>query len=168
MNDFTIDLKDAIQDISKEEVKIVVELLNNLNSVKKHKAVFKIYKDHKIILLINQNDIEVNFQDTYNIQGKRVSDVLPTGKNARIFKDIYVETYEVLKNNPINIKRIKEHKRPLNSLLFSEGDYYCKFDTFSKRVETEGTLITGTRFLRMLGQLEGLKVISPKGATGRN
>ncbi len=167
INDFRIDLKDVIQDISKEEIKILVELLNNLSSVKKHNAVFKIYKDHEIILLINQNNIEVDFKDTYKIEGKRISDVLPIGKNADIFKDIYVETHEVLKNHPINIKRIQEHKQQLNSLLFSEGDYYWKFDTFSKRVETEGTLITGTHFLKMLGELEGLKVICPKGATGR-
>lgn len=78
-----------------------------------------------------------------------------------------MEAHEVLKNHPINIKRIQEHKQPLNSLLFSEGDYYWKFDTFNKRVGTEGTLIAATDFLKLLGKLEGLKVICPKGATGR-
>lgn len=165
-NDLIIDSKNVIQDISKEEIKILVETLNNLKSVKTHKAVFKIYKNNQIILLINQNDINVNFQDTYNIEGKRISDIIPIGKDAGIFKEIYKETYQVLRNHPINIQRIKEKRKTLNLLLFSEGDYYWNFDKFSKRVGTEGTLVTGTRFLKMLGELEGLKVICPKGATG--
>ena len=165
-SDLIIDSNDVIKDISKEEIEILVELLNNLKSVKTHRAIFKIYKNNEIILLINQNNIDVNFQDTYNIEGKRISDIIPIGKDTLIFKEIYEEVYQVLKDNSINIKRIKEKKKPLNVLLFSEGDYYWNFDTFSKRVGTEGTLVAGTRFLKMLGELEGLKVVCPKGATG--
>lgn len=88
------------------------------------------------------------------------------GTVEEIFNDIYKEVYQVLTEHPINIQRIKEKKKPLNLLLLLEGDYYWNFDKFSKRVGTEGTLITGTRFLKMLGELEGLKVICPKGVTG--
>lgn len=107
-NDFIINSKNIIRDISKEEITMLIRLLNSLKCVKKHKELFKMYKNNEIIFIINKSDLKVNFQDTYNIEGKRISDIIPIGKDAEIFKEIYEEAYQILKNHSINIKIIKE------------------------------------------------------------
>lgn len=162
------DLVYPIEDISQEDLEELVMLFNESECAKKYNLDFKIYNKTKLILFINKKNIEISLKDISKIEGKKISDLMPTGKDKEILTDTYKEMYHMLMNQSVNKKRIQEKKLIINSLVFSEGGYGQEIHSFKEFNGMEGTLIAGSRFLKTLGNLLNMKVVCPKGATGGN
>jgi len=75
-------------------------------------------------------------------------------------------SYDILKNHPVNIKRIKEGKNPANSIwLWGEGTK-PGIENFYKKTGLKGAVISAVDLIKGIGISAGMESIDVEGATG--
>lgn len=102
----------------------------------------------------------------HDISDKKITDSLPKGEYADIYLDFMKRSYALLKNHPINLKRIKEGKKPANSIwLWGEGTKPALSD-FKKERGLKGGIISAVDLVMGIGMLADMKIIQVDGITG--
>ena len=100
----------------------------------------------------------------HDISGKKA--VLPTGLYGERFLAFQKWSYELLKDHPINKKRIAEGKNPANSCwLWGEG-VRPKLTSFKEKTGLNGAIISAVDLLKGIGIGAGMEVPDVEGATG--
>lgn len=102
----------------------------------------------------------------HDISDKKIGAHLPKGENAEVYSEFMKKSYELLKDHPINIMRVKEGKKPANSVwLWGEGTKPAMPD-FLKMRGLKGGIISAVDLVKGIGMLAGMEIIKVKGATG--
>lgn len=102
----------------------------------------------------------------HDISDKPIKEHLPEGGYGQTFKEMMKASYGLLKDHPVNLKRIKEGKRPANSIwLWGEGTKpaLCSFE---KERGLKGGVISAVDLVRGIGMLAGMKIIKVDNITG--
>lgn len=88
---------------------------------------------------------------------------------ARLLNDLILRSQELLKNHPLNLKRISEGHDPANSIWPWSGGYRPHMETLQERFPgkiNRGVVITAVDLIRGIGRYAGLECIDVEGATG--
>ena len=86
---------------------------------------------------------------------------------ADLLNDLILRSQEILKNHPINQKRIAEGKDPANSIWPWSPGYRPAMRTMQQMYGIQnGAVISAVDLIRGIGKYAGLKVIHVEGATG--
>ncbi|MDL2261772.1 cofactor-independent phosphoglycerate mutase [Methanimicrococcus sp. OttesenSCG-928-J09] len=127
-------------------------------------------------LLVAQDDYgkECMFTPPHDITGQKAADYFPKGKEgdsasadaADVYTQMMAASYHLLKDHPVNQKRIAEGKLPANCIwLWGQGNA-PKFELFEKIHQKTGAVISAVDLLKGIGICAGLDVIDVEGATG--
>lgn len=99
----------------------------------------------------------------HDISDKVIKDYLPTDKSILTLME---KSYGILKNHPVNIKRIKEGKNPANSIwVWGEGTK-PQIENYQEKFGVTGSVISAVDLIKGIALLSGLKSIDVEGATG--
>ncbi len=99
----------------------------------------------------------------HDISGKKVTEYLPKDE---VIYDFMLKSYEILKDHPINRKRISEGKNPANSLwIWGEGTK-PQLENYKEKFGISGTVISAVDLIKGIAILSGLKSVDVEGATG--
>ncbi len=151
-------------EISTTEARKLIEYLaKELNNDK-----FKLYSgiSYRHCLVIDNGEIAGDLTPPHDITGKPVKEHLPKSEEGQKYLDMMKRSYELLKDHPVNKKRIENGKRPANSLWFwGEGTKPC-LQSFEERFNLKGGIISAVDLLKGIGKLTGMRVIEVEGATG--
>ena len=151
-------------EISTEEAKEIIEFLaKEIND-----DVYSLYDgiSYRHCLVIDKGSIAGDLTPPHDITGKPVKDHLPTSVAGKKYLDIMKKSYELLKDHPVNKKRIANGKNPANSLWFwGEGTKPC-LQSFKERFGLNGGIISAVDLLKGIGKLANMQVIEVEGATG--
>ncbi len=102
----------------------------------------------------------------HDISGRVIGEYLSTHENAVPLIDMMKRSYNVLKNHPVNLKRISEGKRPANSIwLWGEGKKPI-LPSFESLYGIRGSVISAVDLLKGIGISAGMSVPEVEGATG--
>ncbi len=102
----------------------------------------------------------------HDISGKVVGEYLSKSPNASPLIDLMKKSYELLKDHPVNKKRISEGKNPANSIwLWGEGTKPVVAD-FKEKNGVSGCVISAVDLLKGIGICAGMKTPEVEGATG--
>ncbi len=102
----------------------------------------------------------------HDISDKKITDFLPKGESGAKYLDLMKKSYALLKDHPVNLKRIREGKNPANSIwLWGEGTKPALED-FEKLRGLKGGVISAVDLVKGIGMLAGMKIIKVDGATG--
>ncbi len=102
----------------------------------------------------------------HDISDRKITDFLPKGESGAKYLDLMQKSYALLKDHPVNVKRIKEGKHPANSIwLWGEGTKPALED-FEKLRGLKGGVISAVDLVKGIGMLAGMKIIKVDGATG--
>jgi 2,3-bisphosphoglycerate-independent phosphoglycerate mutase len=102
----------------------------------------------------------------HDIIGASVEENLPKGKSSAILKKLMERSYELLKDHPINIKRLKRKENPANMIwLWGEGEK-ANIPFFYEKYGKKGAVISAVDIVKGIGKAIGMESISVKGATG--
>ncbi|MCI8476468.1 MAG: cofactor-independent phosphoglycerate mutase [Clostridia bacterium] len=102
----------------------------------------------------------------HDISDKSVNGHLPQGVNSDAYCEIMKKSYALLKDHPVNIRRVAQGKNPANSVwLWGEGTKPA-LGNFENLRKKKGGVISAVDLIRGIGMLAGLKIIEVDGITG--
>lgn len=129
---------------------------------------FKFYAgiSYRHCLVVKEGKTGAILTPPHDISDKAVTGRLPNGVNSGIYGGLMQKSYELLKDHPINLKRIKEGKKPANSIwLWGEGTKPA-LENFEKLRHILGGIISAVDLVKGIGMLAEMKIIDVDGITG--
>lgn len=102
----------------------------------------------------------------HDISGRVVGPYLSKSENAAELVSMMKKSYDLLKDHPVNKKRIAEGKRPGNSIwLWGEGNKPI-LPSFESLYGLKGSVISAVDLLKGIGISAGMSTPEVEGATG--
>ena len=152
-------------DISSEEaaeiIKSVQEAFGN--------DVYSFYSgvSYRHCLVVKNGTVELgNMTPPHDISGRVVGEYLSTHENAAPLISLMKKSVEVLKDHPVNRRRIAEGKRPANSIwLWGEGTK-PQMEAFEEKFGVKCGIVSAVDLIKGIGKLANCEVAEVKGATG--
>ncbi len=151
-------------EISTAEAKELIEYLAKYINTDKIKLYAGISYRH--CLVVDKGEIAGDFTPPHDITGKKVKEYLPKSKVGLSHLEIMKKSFELLKDHPINLKRVKEGKNPANSLWFWGEGTKPSLQNYFEKFGVKGAMISAVDLLKGIGKLSGMEVIEVEGATG--
>lgn len=103
----------------------------------------------------------------HDISDKKITAHLPKGELGELYLNLMKRSAELLKDHPVNLKRIAEGKRPANSIwLWGEGTKPALSPFEKVRAGLKGGIISAVDLVKGIGMLADMQVIEVDGATG--
>lgn len=113
--------------------------------------------------LIDAKGSVVELTPPHDILTKRIGDYLP--KEPEL-KRMMKESYEILKNHPLNIERKKKGLNPANSVWFWGAGTKPMLSPFKEKTGLNGAMISAVDLLKGIAVGADMKVIAVEGANG--
>ncbi|WP_297211960.1 MULTISPECIES: cofactor-independent phosphoglycerate mutase [Thermodesulfovibrio] len=150
--------------ISSEEAKILIEEID----IKLGSETLRFYPgvSYRHIMVWKDGSEDVECTPPHDITGKEISRYLPIGKNASFLKELIFKSSEILKEHPVNKKRISEGKKPANSIWLWGQGRTPDLPNYRDKYNMTGALISAVDLTKGLGILAGFHIINVPGATG--
>ena len=152
-------------DISTEEAEKIIA------TVQEHfgNDIYKFYSgvSYRHCLVWNNGTTDLgNMTPPHDISGRVVGEYLSTSENAADLIRMMKESYDLLKDHPVNIERIKNGKRPANSIwLWGEGKKPA-LSPFEALYGIKGAVISAVDLLKGIGKCAKMETPDVEGATG--
>ncbi|HZK44292.1 MAG TPA: cofactor-independent phosphoglycerate mutase [Syntrophomonadaceae bacterium] len=119
-----------------------------------------------LVVWNNENDNDLVLTPPHDISDRLIKEYLPKGADSWMFLELMVASEKILKNHPINIKRINEGKNPANSIwLWGEGRR-PSLPQFRYKYGLSGSVVAAVDLVKGIGISAGLKPVSVEGGTG--
>jgi len=156
--------------ISTEESHALIDFLNeNLAN-----EVIRFYPGFSFrhILVVKNGINDLKFTPPHDVPGTQFKDVLikPTSEKgeetAKLLNELILKSQELLKDHPVNSKRISEGKDPANSVWFWSAGYKPQMITIKEKFNVTGAVISAVDIIKGLGIFAEMDVIKVIGATG--
>lgn len=152
-------------DISTEEAKILIEYIEE----KLGNDIFKFYPGvsyRHCLVWTNGDKDSVSFTPPHDISQRVVAEYIPQGSGVAPLYDLMKKSYDLLKNHPVNLERVKNGKRPANSIwLWGEGTKTI-LDSFKDKFNKKGSMISAVDLLKGIAISSGMNSVDVEGATG--
>lgn len=152
-------------DISSEEAKVLIEAVEKEFG----NDIYTYYNgvSYRHCLVVHGGTTNLgNMTPPHDISDRVVAPYLSTHENAKPLIEMMKKSYAVLKNHPLNLKRVSEGKRPANSIwLWGEGNKPI-LPSFKSLYKVEGSVISAVDLLKGIGISAGMSTPDVPGATG--
>ena len=151
-------------EISTEEARQLIEFLQqNLGD---EYIDFYTGISYRHCLVAHNAETGTDFTPPHDISDKKIAQYLPKGEYGDIFLDIMTDSYNLLKDHPVNQKRIAQGLKPANSIwLWGEGTR-PQLTPFEEKYGIKGAVISAVDLIKGIGIGAQMKVINVDGATG--
>lgn len=101
----------------------------------------------------------------HDISERKITDYLPKGPDDVLFR-MMKQSFELLRNHPVNLARKARGLRPANSLWFWGAGRKPQLTSFTEKYHLSGSVISAVDLVMGLGVCAGLDVVEVEGATG--
>ncbi len=118
-------------------------------------------------LIWKNSDDKYNFMRPHDILGQRIGDYLPKSEDGgEEFLKLMKESYEILKDHPVNIARKARGLKPANSAwLWSPGKKPA-LPSFKEKWGLDAAVISAVDLIKGIGLCAQMESIDVEGATG--
>ena len=158
--------------ITTEEADVLVRYLQEqLGDERVH---FYTGVQYRHLLVIKGGDKHIVCTPPHDVPGQPFRPLLVKAENdaatetASLLNELILRSQEVLKDHPLNLKRIREGKDPANSIWPWGGGYRPRMDLLGERFfqVKSGSVISAVDLIRGIGYYAGLDRLDVEGATG--
>ena len=102
----------------------------------------------------------------HDIPGRVIGDYIPKGDGTKKLYEFMKKSYDLLKDHPVNKKRIAEGKRPANSAWFWGEGTKPELANFEKKTGLKGSMISAVDLLKGIAICAEMTSVDVDGATG--
>jgi len=150
--------------ISTEEAsRLIAELQEGLGS---EEFTFHPGVSYRHLLVWKGGSDRLETTPPHDISDRVVLPHFPSGEGAGAISDLMKRSREVLEKSEVNHKRVREGKKPANSIwLWGQGKK-PKMPDYQSRYGLTGSVISAVDLLKGIGVYAGLDIINVPGATG--
>ena len=164
------DGKDAIMEdftaghISSEEAKEIIADLDRELGTDEFQFYPGVSYRHLMVWKNGITDLETT--PPHDITGQPVVTHLPKGRGAKIICDLMKLSEEILRDHPVNQRRLAEKRKPVTSIWLWGQGRAPRMVKLSEKYGLKGGMISAVDLLNGIGIYSGLQVIRVEGATG--
>ena len=87
---------------------------------------------------------------------------------AKVLNEFLLRSHQILKNHPLNKKRIKKGQLPANYILVREASKLKKLPSFKRKWKLRACCIAGGVLYKGIARVLAMDLIRVKGATGKS
>ncbi len=121
---------------------------------------------YRHLLVWEGGSLDVSLTPPHDISDKKITDWLPKGENADKLLELMEKSEKILKNHPVNQKRVKEGKNPATSIwVWGEGSK-PQLEKFSDKYGLKASVISAVDLIKGIAICADMKSIDVEGATG--
>ena len=102
----------------------------------------------------------------HDIALRPVRAFLPKGRYGELLLDMMKRSYELLREHPVNLSRIKRGLRPANSCWFWGEGTKPDIMPFEEIYKVKGSVVSAVDLIKGIGICAGMKSVDVEGATG--
>lgn len=118
---------------------------------------------YRHLLLWHGADGKFKLTPPHDISGRKITEYLP---NNELILDMMKKSYDILKDHPVNLERIRNGKHPANSIwIWGEGSK-PQLPSFKEKTGLCGTMISAVDLLKGIALCAKMDSVDVEGATG--
>ena len=117
-------------------------------------------------LIIKNGSIDFDLTPPHDILEKQIGGYLPKGSDAALITGLMKKSYEILKDHPINKKRVEQGLNPANSVWIWGHGRKPRLSSFYDKYGIKGTVVSAVDLIKGIGLCAGLESVDVEGATG--
>jgi 2,3-bisphosphoglycerate-independent phosphoglycerate mutase len=152
--------------ISTEEAKELIAALNDNLGGENVRFYPGVSYRHILKLKRHEDTLQASCTPPHDIPDKPISQYLPKGKGSKFLIELMKRSEAVLKDHPINVRRISRGDIPATSIwLFWGSGQVPEMPAFKQVYGLSSALTSGVDLLRGLAKMAGMKVLSIPGVT---
>ncbi|NOQ22664.1 MAG: cofactor-independent phosphoglycerate mutase [Candidatus Aegiribacteria sp.] len=127
---------------------------------------------YRHLFVVKDGSDAISCTPPHDVPGTDFADVMinasePEGENtASLLNSLVLKSQEILKDHPLNLKRISEGKDPANSVWFWSPGHKPQMKTLTELYGIKGAVISAVDLVKGLGIYAGMDVIEVEGVTG--
>lgn len=157
----------------REGTEKLAEEINSMNLDEDVEIIFKESTGHRAVLVLRGDGLsdQVSAADP-KYDGRKWTKVQPlndtpeAGRTAHILNEVVEESYNLLKDHPINLERIDYGKNPANIILPRGAGAVPHVQKFYEKYGLKAACIAETGLIKGIGKILGMDIIDIEGATG--
>ncbi len=137
------------------------------------KVIFKESTGHRAVLVLRGMGLSDKVSDSDpKHDGKPPKEVIPlddspeAAKTAQILNKFVQKSYKVLRDHPVNQKRIEKGENPANVILPRGVGAVPNVPSFNGKFGLKSACIAETGLIKGIGKIAGMDLIDVEGATG--
>jgi len=121
---------------------------------------------YRNLMIWRQGKNALKMTPPHDITGRSIRNYLPAGEGAEQIMDLMHRAQMILKEHPVNKKRIIAVSKPANSIWLWGQGRAPNIVPLTERYSIKGGMISAVDLLNGIGIYAGLEIISVTGATG--
>ena len=146
-------------EISTEEAHALIDALNAELACDDYEFFGGTSYRHLLVWHNKENDFSLT--PPHDISGRVVGEYLPKDETLL---NLMKKSYEILKDHPINKKRIERGLHPANSVWIWGNGTKPNLDTYDEKFNLKGAVISAVDLIKGIGHCAGLDVVEVEGA----
>lgn len=158
----------AAGDITTEEAAELVEALND--KLAEDGLYIHLGTGYRQCMIVDRSHpnghTEYKCVPPHDILDKRAGEYLPKGKGADHLINMMKESYEILKDHPVNKARIARGLNPANSLWIWGQGTRPQLPDFNEKYGVDGAVISAVDLIKGIALFAGLEVLKVDGIDG--
>lgn len=121
---------------------------------------------YRHLLVWDGGSLNAELTPPHDISDKKITDYLPKGENADKLLDMMKKSEGILKNHPVNKKRVEMGKNPATSIwVWGEGSK-PQLENFYDKYGLKASVISAVDLIKGIAKCADMKSIDVCGATG--
>ncbi|MCL1791994.1 MAG: phosphoglycerate mutase [Peptococcaceae bacterium] len=151
-------------DISQEEAEVLIRCIDR----ELGGADLRFYSgvSYRCLLITDQLSVECVLTPPHDVLNQRVGAFMPQGEGADRVGGLMRRSYQVLKDHPVNVERMKRGLNPANSIWFWGQGTKPALPSFASKYGFDGSVISAVNLVKGIGVCAGLSCADVPGATG--
>jgi 2,3-bisphosphoglycerate-independent phosphoglycerate mutase len=121
---------------------------------------------YRHLLVWTGGNMDIQTTPPHDISGKEIASHMPSGKGTEKLNELIEKSKQILKNHPVNKKRIEEGKNPATSIWLWGQGVAPSMPSFRELYGLTGSVISAVDLVKGIGHYAKLNVIDVPGATG--